>query len=325
MEKRTMNEMSELETAKPIHKERDWFRVRKYVVNLIRKGETQARAAYLAGVSAGFVSKWWKRWKANKCWEALRSRSTRPRTVRVKKYAFVDEIVSLRKRFPFLGAQKIRALLSIDLSHQKVHEVLVEQGLVDQGPKKRRVWRAFERRHSNSLWQCDVMDLDETKARFLVTMIDDHSRCVLASKVLDSVTAEAVASLLRSTVRMFGRPRQILTDHGCQFTHARSGGMTVFGTTCEALGIKHIMAGVRRPTTCGKIERWHRSFQDELCSRCDRDVARIEEELPAYLEWYNRERPHFALGLEAPLTVYLADLLTSENITVTTNVHEVGG
>ena len=37
-----MNEMSEPETAKRVLEERDWFRVRKYVVNLVRKGETQA-------------------------------------------------------------------------------------------------------------------------------------------------------------------------------------------------------------------------------------------------------------------------------------------
>ena len=320
-----MNEMSESGTAKRIHKQRDWFKVRKYVVNLLRKGGTQARAAYLAGVSAGFVSKWWNIWKKEKCWEALRTRSTRPKNVKRKKWRFVDEIVSLRAKFPFLGAQKIRAMLNIDLSHQKVHEVLVENGLVDQGPKKRRVWRAFSRKHSNSLWQCDIMDLGDSKTRFLVTFIDDHSRFVLASRVMSSVTSEAIVTLLRTTVRMFGRPRQVLTDHGCQFVHNRSGRPTIFGAACESLGIKHIMAGVRRPTTCGKIERWHRSFQEELCSRCARDVETIESELPSYLEWYNFERVHHSLELRTPMFVYLADFMSVDDIVTGTRVHEVGG
>jgi transposase InsO family protein len=116
----------------------------------------------------------------------------------------------------------------------------------------------------------------------------------------------------------------VLTDHGCQFTHSKSDGLTVFGRTCQALGIEHIMAGVRRPTTCGKIERCHRSIRKELIAQLD-DIALFETSLPTYLEWYNARRPHFSLGLEAPLTVYLADLLTSESITVTMNVHEVGG
>lgn len=146
-----MQEMPGCATAKRILKERDWFKVRKYVVNHVRKGASQAEAARWAGVSAGFVSKWWKVWKKNKHWEALRTRSTRPRHIRVKRYQHVEEIIALRKEFPFLGAQKIKAMLGIDLSHQKVHEILVEQGLVDQGPRKRRVWRSFSRKHSNSL------------------------------------------------------------------------------------------------------------------------------------------------------------------------------
>lgn len=193
-------------------------------------------------MSAGFVLKWWNIWKKEKCWEALRTRSTRPRHVRVKRYQFVEEIVSIRKQFPFLGAQKIKAMLNIELSHQKVHEVLVENELVDQGPKKRRVWPAFARKHLNSLWQCDIMELDDTKSRFLVTFIDDHSRFVLASTVMESVTSEAIASLLRSTVRMFGRPRQVPTDHGRQFVHSRGGRPTVFEVECQHLGINHIMA-----------------------------------------------------------------------------------
>lgn len=44
-------------------------------------------------------------------------------------------------------------------------------------------------------------ELNDTKTRFLVTFIDDHSRFVLASTVMESVTSEATASLLRTTAR----------------------------------------------------------------------------------------------------------------------------
>jgi len=53
-------------------KARDWFKVRKYVVNRIRKGDSQASAARWAGVSLGFVNKWWNIWKRTKSWDALR-------------------------------------------------------------------------------------------------------------------------------------------------------------------------------------------------------------------------------------------------------------
>ena len=81
-------------------KARDWFKVRKYVVNRIRDGASQASAARWAGVSLGFVNKWWNIWKRTKSWEALRTRSSAPRRVRVKRYWYADEIVDLKRKHP---------------------------------------------------------------------------------------------------------------------------------------------------------------------------------------------------------------------------------
>ena len=39
-------------------KARDWFKVRKYVVNRMREGVSQASAARMADVSLGFLNKW---------------------------------------------------------------------------------------------------------------------------------------------------------------------------------------------------------------------------------------------------------------------------
>ena len=168
-------------------RQRDWYKVRKYVVNRIRKGLSQAKAARLAGVSEGFVSKWWNRWKRTKSWDSIRSRSTAPSNVRVKRYYHPDEIVAARRAHPEMGAQKLKAFLGSEPSHQTIHTVLVEEGLVEPGPKARRVWRSFFRKHSNSLWQMDFKEL-ERGGPYLLSVIDDYTRMILASRVLDSVT-----------------------------------------------------------------------------------------------------------------------------------------
>ncbi|HSV42571.1 MAG TPA: DDE-type integrase/transposase/recombinase [Methanomassiliicoccales archaeon] len=294
-------------------KVRDWFKVRKYVVNRIRNGASQANAARWAGVSLGFVNKWWNIWMDNKTWDALRSRSCAPRTVRIKRWQFTDDIVQIKNEHPELGVQKLHAMLNIDLSHQKVYEVLIEEGLITPGPKARRKWRAFSRKHSNSLWQCDVMELKDEGGLYLLTFIDDHSRFVVASRLLSSVTVEAVVETLLRAVRSFGRPRQILTDHGTQFIHNKSGEMTKFGTTCAELGIKHIMAQIRKPTTCGKIERWHRSFREEYLAKHLDDLKSVGSTMPDWLEFYNTVRPHWALDLKTPMEVYLADFIIPED------------
>jgi len=304
-------------------RQRDWFKLRKMTVNRLREGLSQAGVARLYGVSVGFVNKWWHRWRESRTWDSLRSRSTAPSNVRVKRHYHSDEVVVARLEHPEMGAQKIKAYTGVDLSHQTIHLVLVEEGLVSPGPKERRAWRSFSRKHSNSLWQMDLKELGEGGGSpFLLTLIDDHSRLVLASKMLASATTEAVVEVLRKAMRLFGRPRQILTDHGCQWHH-NNGGVSEVDRMCSELGIKHILAGVRKPTTIGKVERWHRTLEDELLRFLGGDLQVLKHLLPGFIEWYNLGRPHWSLDLRTPMEVYLGDFMSTDEITDIASIHEV--
>jgi transposase InsO family protein len=308
---------------------RDWFKVRKYVVRLIRdEKKTMTQTANCAGVSVGFVHKWWHRWLESKHWDSLRSRSSQPHHMHMKRYRYAVEVVDLKRQHPLLGVQKLTQLLKVeknaDISHMSVYRVLVDEGELNAGPKAQRIWRAFERKHSNSLWQCDILDVDDTKTAFLVSFIDDHSRMIVASKVVASATTEAIVDVFRKAVRMFGAPRQVLTDHGTQFFFNKTGIATSFGSFCEERGIKHILAGVRKPTTCGKIERWHRSFRQEcLFLAKSQDNHLLRWYLPIWLDFYNNSRPHFALDLRSPMEVYFADLKSNDGIIDFADFHEV--
>ena len=50
--------------------------------------------------------------------------------------------------------------------------------------------RASCRKHSNSPWQCDILDNNFDKKDFLPTFIDDYSRMMLTSRILASVMIE---------------------------------------------------------------------------------------------------------------------------------------
>ena len=60
-------------------------------------------------------------------------------------------------------------------------------------------------------------------------------------------------------MRQYGKPDQILTDRGTQFYPAR-GGRSEFTEFCSGNGIEHIVASVRRPSTIGKIEAFHKAY-----------------------------------------------------------------
>ena len=230
-------------------------------------------------------------------------------------------MIATRREHPEMGPQKIKAYLGakIDLSHQSIYEILRDAGLILPGPKMRRKFRSFARCHSNSLWQIDIKDL--ISGVYLISIMDDHSRLIVAYKITISPTAQVIIELLGRAIRMFGKPRQILTDHGSQF-FSNKGGEATFDQFCRINGITHILAGVRKPTTIGKVERWHRTLEDELLKFC-KDIEEFKERLPGYIEWYNTQRLHWALGLRTPLEVYLADFKSLEEFLSPADVHEV--
>lgn len=86
--------------------------------------------------------------------------------------------------------------------------------------------------------------------------------------------------------------------------------------------IKHIMAGIRKPTTMGKIERWHRTLIDELLCLFAASSG-FKKSLPDYIEWYNTGQPNWGLGLRAPVDVYFADFIIPEDFAPGASVHEV--
>jgi transposase InsO family protein len=87
----------------------------------------------------------------------------------------------------------------------------------------------------------------------MISFLDDHSRFVPGSRVHHNPTAEHAIKLLEESVKLYGKPDQVLTDRGSQFYPAR-GGISAFTQFCSGNGIEHIVASVRRPSTIGKIE-----------------------------------------------------------------------
>ena len=162
-------------------------------------------------------------------------------------------------------------------------------------PGIKRTYQRWQRTHSNSLWQCD---LKLVAPNWLITILDDHSRYVTASHIFSEGSAENVISLLDQAVHEYTKPREILTDHGSQFWSVRRGESS-FDTYCEQQSIKHILGGIGKPTTQGKIERWFRTYDQE------HDRFPLHRK---FIEYYNYERPHMALNYKTPAEVYFGDV-----------------
>src|SRR5437660_5502160 len=135
---------------------------------------------------------------------------------------------------------------------------------------------------------------------YLAAIIDSFSRYVLAwqlSNTLDGLFCrEALARSLS-----LGRPDIFNTDQGVQFTAME------FRGSLEAAGIRISMDGRGRALDNVFVERLWRSVKYENIYIQDYgSVPELEAGLGAYVQFYNTERPHQALGYLTPSEVPFA-------------------
>ena len=186
----------------------------------------------------------------------------------------------------------------ITVSHTTIHKILMKAGLNNPIPNPRRVWgkRRFQRPHSNNLWQADFKLTEQDE--WMISFLDDHSRFIPGSRIHHNPTAQHAIQLLKESIGQYGKPDQILTDRGTQFYPAR-GGVSEFTKFCTGNGIEHIVTSVRRPSTIGKIEAFHKAYVYE---------ASIYPTHKEFVNYWNYERPHQGIGYLYPADIYFKDL-----------------
>lgn len=142
----------------------------------------------------------------------------------------------------------------IHIPHNRIHRILAEAGKVVFVDKKirRKNWVRYERRHSNSTWHTDFCEIN---GRYVIAYIDDASRLITGYGIFDSATTDKALSVLRAAIKLYGTPKQVMTDHGAQFCTNEEKEYK-FREELKQLGIEHIMAKVKRPQSNGKIERF---------------------------------------------------------------------
>ena len=190
--------------------------------------------------------------------------------------------------------------------------------LVTASPAKSRQRRCvrYERIYSNAMWNTDwhVMKDPRMKGLNLITCPDDASRCITGAELFREATSENAVTTLRRAAGRFGMQATILSDNGSCFVGSGrlkkpSGSWTpaLFEAELLSLDIGLINSRPYHPQTNGKLGRFRRSVEDEILRyTC----------LDDYIEYYNADRLHWALGIDN----YETPLMAFRNKTATGNV-----
>ena len=212
----------------------------------------------------------------------------------------MDMVVPYREKYPFLGAEKIKVMSGAEASAPTVRKALAKAGFGPVTKKKGKPYKTFCAPCPNQMWQIDYVNLH---GDHFLSVIDDHSRKILSVNLRKTATTDDVLEILAIAIETYGTPKSILSDHGTQW-YAVRGGDSRFQAFCEERGIEHIMAQIRKPTTIGKVERWHGTIRRETYLSADGDVETKKTILDKFVDFYNKQRPHYALGLRTPDEIY---------------------
>ena len=293
---------------------------RQILVMRVQAGWPTAHVAEQLGISRATAYKWVRRYRTEG--EAgLLDRSSRPHRSPRRLPASVEAgILAARAEWRY-GPDRLGPLLGLPPS--TVHRVLARRGLsrlrdadrvtaapvryeachpgalLHQDHKKLgRIptgggWRVNGREHVPSRHRGDGYD-------HLEVIVDDASRYAVIVPVPDETSASAIAALevaAAEFARLGVRIDRVLTDNGTQYK-AR------FDAVVARVGARHKRTRRYRPQTNGKAERLIRTLLDEWAYARPYTTNRERQEaLPVFVDFYNRRRPHTAIGGLSPIDV----------------------
>lgn len=219
-------------------------------------------------------------------------------------------IVQMRLSHPAWGGKTIRAVLEAAgveglPSDKTCCNILKRNGLIDPAESaKHTAFQRFEKHHCNEMWQTDFKGdflLGNDVRCYPLTILDDHSRYSI--RIEPKVSATDVKSSFIAAFQEYGLPNSVLSDNGSQFAGAHRG-LSTFERFLIDLDILPIHGRPIHPQTQGKIERFHRTFKQEALRTIPIDMDNAATRFANWRWTYNEVRPHHALGMKTPASVY---------------------
>lgn len=225
---------------------------------------------------------------------------------------WTESLRQLIQQHPTFGYRRLWALLRVQegivVNRKAVYRVLKQNGwFVHQRvstPRPRVQGWTSQASRSNERWAMDVTHIACGRDGWahLAAVIDCHDREVIGYELaLRSRAKEAERALEGACLHRFGTLRPIgapvlRSDNGLIFQSRQ------FRQACRDYRLQQEFITPYTPQQNGIIERFFRSLKEEcVWQHTFQTFEEAQRIIRDWVQWYNEERPHQALGYRSPI------------------------
>jgi transposase InsO family protein len=309
-------------------KERSVMDERTRFIIRLQDGETMASLCREFGISRQTGYKILDRYE--ECGlEGLSDRARRP-------YRYANQlpeqveaaIVKAKREKPHWGARKIRERLLRSLrseikvpARSTIHAILDRHGLVARTSRPRTKAKGTPLSAGsspNALWCTDYkgeFQLGNKKYCYPLTVTDHASRYLLLCEAMESNKEGPTFTAFERLFRERGLPNAIRSDNGVPFASPNGlFSLSKLSVWWLRLGISIERIKPGHPQQNGRHERMHLTLKKEATRPAGANILQQQAKFDTFIEEFNNERPHEALGMQYPAEVYTPSLKPYEGI-----------
>ena len=221
-------------------------------------------------------------------------------------------ILASAREFPELSSRQLAAWITDNagfaVSESTVYRILRREGLVKRPEVQLVAGKEYHTKTTrpHQLWATDASYFRVVGwgYYYLVTVMDDYSRFILAWKLQRDMSADSLIEVIQEAIDATGMTEvpvedrtRLLSDNGAGYVSR------AFRVYLHLVGIRHILAAPFHPQTNGKLERYHQTIKREVNQVPYELPGQLERAIADFVDYYNYRRYHKALGNVAPADV----------------------
>ena len=221
-------------------------------------------------------------------------------------------VLAVAREMPEWRSRQLAAWLtdhrSLAVSASTVYRMLRREGLVKRVEYELAAGKEYQHKTTepHPLWATDASYFRVLGwgYYYMVTVMDDYSRFILAWRVQKDMTADSLIQVVQDAVDITGMDTvpvhdrtRLLSDNGSGYVSR------AFREYVQLVGIRHILAAPYHPQTNGKLERYHQTLKRDVNQVPYEVVEDLEAAIRGFVGFYNYRRYHKALKDVTPADV----------------------